>query len=130
MAACVYARKNVFSCIFNYKLNATSFFLRFTTFSVYRSKFFVLYRDEERPQTMLQEGSVIVHECFRGSFVKATGMDACVDISLPRLSHTDAPFFPFTAPAKFALSMNKKDTFENYHFEFKVVPEKVRIPHN
>ena len=66
--------------------------------------------------------------CIGGSYVHATGLELCGELSYPwDDSKDDVPFFPFTGPMTAKIFLNKQDTYTGFHFEAKYVQEKVRL---
>ena len=86
------------------------------------SKFYVMYRDIEREQSMSGD-RVEREECIRGKLTKALGLEACGELSFPKGTGS-TPWFPFSGPARASLVLNKKDTFSKYEFEAKYIKTK------
>ena len=91
------------------------------------SKFYVTYRDQDREQNMITEGRIEKSACVGGPMVKALGVEMCGKISLPTLTKSNVPWFPFTGPSSASVVLNKRDTFTKYIFEAKLTKEKVSI---
>ncbi len=84
-----------------------------------RNKFYITYRQQDREQTMLEEGRQDKRWCTGRTFNKVTGVQLCADVSLPPVRSGNAPWFPLTGPASASISMQKKDTFEAYMFQYR-----------
>ena len=92
-------------------LNAISY--TWSPIRVFRSKFYVSYRDEERPQQMIRQGRTVEKECL--DLKSALGIELCGEITVPVLAKDKVARFPFTGPASGSVYINKKDTFTKYH---------------
>lgn len=91
---------------------------------VYRSKFFITYRGQEKEQSMPSEGRFEVQRCVGRSMIKAFGVEMCAELSLPKLTTPDGPWFPLTGPVTAALTLNKRDSFTKYHMEARLVNDR------
>ena len=74
---------------------------------------------------MITDGRVERSACVGGPLVNALGVELCGQVSLPRLTKSGAPWYPFTGPSTASIVLNKRDSFTKYHFEAKMLKEKV-----
>jgi hypothetical protein len=98
--------------------------------ALFRNKFFVLWREDEREQQMLNTGDRSSHAgCIGGKFTTVMGLELCGELSYPwdPRRTDDVPFFPFNGPVAGKVFLNKRDTYSGFHFEAKYVQEKVRV---
>lgn len=92
---------------------------------IFRSKFFITYHGSEHEQSMPTEGRFEVHRCVSESLVRTLGVEVCADLSLPRLTRPNGPWFPLTGPVSASVSLNKRDSLSKYHMEAKVIRQEV-----
>lgn len=86
----------------------------------HRSQFFIVHAGTEKEQQMIAKNRITKKSCSGATIARVTGVEFCLDMSLPGdLQKTDAPHFPLTGPARFALVVFKRDTHTSYKFEFK-----------
>jgi len=90
------------------------------------SNVYITYRDQEHEQMMQTEGRTQKSECTDSGLSKVLGVELCTEMSWPPAPAPGTPRFPLNGPAKFSLSLNKKDTFDTYHFEAMASREQVR----
>ncbi|ELU04621.1 hypothetical protein CAPTEDRAFT_222921 [Capitella teleta] len=93
------------------------------------SKFFVVWRDVDREQNMLNTGERSSHsKCIGDKFTTVLGLELCGEISYPwdPKKSNDVPFFPFTGPMSTKVYLNKKDSHTGFHFEAKYIQDKTR----
>jgi len=91
-----------------------------------QNKFFIVHGDAEREQQMITEEHVEKTVCTGKTLEKTLGLQLCGQLSYPRATADSAPYFPFTGPANFKVTLNKRDTHTSYDFEARLQTVKDR----
>ncbi|XP_048255783.1 apolipophorins-like [Haliotis rufescens] len=93
-----------------------------------KSSFFIVHDKVEKEQKMVQENRKTRRLCSGDRLAKFTGVELCGDISFPNASMiTDSPYFPFTGPVSFGLTLSKKDTHSGYKMVVKSISTRDKV---
>ena len=91
-------------------------------FVVFRTSFFMVYRDIEKEPRMLHENKHEATVCSGDKLRKVTGLEFCAEAFYPDTGDlTGAPSFPLTGPAGVSVVMNKRDIPNGYKVEAKTI---------
>lgn len=63
-------------------------------------------------------------KCIAGDLVKATGIEVCGEVSVPRFN-PEQPWMLFAGPMSAKVYINKRDTYRGFHIEAKYLQDRV-----
>ncbi|XP_067678851.1 uncharacterized protein [Haliotis asinina] len=93
-----------------------------------KSSFFIVHDKVEKEQRMIQENRKTRRVCSGDRLAKFTGVELCGEISFPNASMiNDSPYFPFTGPVSFGLTLSKKDTHSGYKMVVKSIATRDKL---